>query len=160
MRRVNVNEIECVLRDEDPPAGYRGDVARVGEQIGASMMTATVRELPPGESVCPYHYEHGDEEWMLVLEGAPSVRDPDGVHELRTGDMVCFPAGPPGAHKISNHSAQSARILIFSTHNFPAVVVYPDSDKIGVYTEDESDDLLVRREDGVDYWVGEPPPGA
>jgi hypothetical protein len=40
----------------------------------------------------------------------------------------------------------------------PAVTVYPDSDKIGVYVRDGSDDLIVRRADGVDYYEGETEP--
>jgi hypothetical protein len=42
--------------------------------------------------------------------------------------------------------------MILSTKASPAVAVYPDSDKIGVYTDDESDDVMVRRESDVDYW--------
>ena len=54
-------------------------------------------DLDPGESVCPYHYEHPEEEWLLVLAGRPTLRDPDGEHELAEGDLVCFLEGPDGA---------------------------------------------------------------
>jgi hypothetical protein len=46
---------------------------------------------------------------------------------------------------------------MFSTVKHPAVTVYPDSDKIGVYTGgDRSDDVIVRRSSGVGYFDGEP----
>jgi hypothetical protein len=35
------------------------------------------------------------------------------------------------------------------------VTVYPDSDKVGVYTADETDDVIVPRSADVDYWHGE-----
>ena len=38
----------------------------------------TVYELPPGQSICPYHYELGDEEWLIVLAGRPTLRTPEG----------------------------------------------------------------------------------
>ena len=41
---------------------------------------------------------------------------------------------------------------MLSTRQEPAVVVYPDSHKLGIWPEDRSDHILVRRESGVDYW--------
>jgi hypothetical protein len=41
---------------------------------------------------------------------------------------------------------------MLSTKHDPAVAVYPDSDKIGVWSGDERDQIMVRRESGVDYW--------
>ena len=72
------------------------------------------------------------------------------------GDLVCFPAGPAGAHKLTNRSAAVARTLMFSSAREPAVVVYPDSDKIGVWPGTDADSIMVSRADGaVDYWEGE-----
>ena len=50
------------------------------------------------------------EEWLLVLAGTPTLRDPDGEHELEPGDLVCFPEGPEGAHKVTNRARGAARI--------------------------------------------------
>jgi hypothetical protein len=47
-------------------------------------------------------------------------------------------------------------VLILSTKGFPAVAVYPDSDKLGVWTLDDKDHVMVRRSDAVDYWEGRP----
>jgi uncharacterized cupin superfamily protein len=112
---------------------------------------ASVYVLDEGQSVCPYHWEAGDEEWLLVLDGRPTVRTPEGEEELGPGDVVCFPAGPEGAHKASNPRSEAVRIVIFSTRNEPAVAVYPDSDKIGVWPPGK----LFRGGDAVDYWEGE-----
>ena len=38
---------------------------------------------------------------------------------------------------------------------YPAVSVYPDSDKIGIFTGEKRDDLLVERSSGVDCYHGE-----
>ena len=65
---------------------------------------------------------------------------------------MCFPGGPDGAHKLTNSGDGTVRMLIVSTNNLPAVAVYPDSDKIGVWTEGGRDNIMVRRESGVDYY--------
>ena len=151
MRRFNVNsEIEY-----DPePHGYRHGREKLAPLLGATRMAGSLYELPPGESNCPYHYE-SNEEWLLVLSGAVTVRHPGGEDVLEAGDIVCFPAGPDGAHKLTNRSDGTVRMLMLSTKDFPAVAVYPDSDKIGVWTEDRRDNILVRRTSGVGYYDGE-----
>jgi uncharacterized cupin superfamily protein len=154
-RRVNVFGADV----EDwagRPDGYRLAFARLAPQIGATRIGATIYDVPPGQSTFPYHYEHGCEEWLLVIAGRPSLRHPGGEDELEPGDLVCFPEGPEGAHKVTNRTGEAARLMILSTKAFPAVAVYPDSDKVGIFTEDEADDVMVRRESGVDYWDREP----
>ena len=151
MRRVRLSDASF---DYDPtdPAGFRSGMARFGRDLGSEDSGATLYELPPGEAVCPYHYEYGEEEWALVLEGMPSARTPDGTEQLAPLDLVFFPKGPEGAHQIRNDGDAPARILMWSTVVLPTATVYPDSDKIGVWTGNKADDMLVRRESGVEYF--------
>jgi uncharacterized cupin superfamily protein len=142
--------------DPDDPAGYRAGHAHVGRASGGKDLHVRLYEVPPGESICPYHYEY-EEEWTLVLEGALVLRTPDGERPLARGDVVCFPAGPAGAHKLTNAEDDAARALMFSSAREPAVAVYPDSDKIGVWPGDDADRVMLRRSDGnVDYYDGDP----
>jgi uncharacterized cupin superfamily protein len=151
VRRVNLFSAEL---EEDParPDGFRFAFSRLGPQLGASLVGATIYELQPGQTTFPYHYEYGCEEWLLVVGGRPTLRDPEGLHELEPGDVVCFPEGPEGAHAVTNGTDEPVRVVILSTKAFPAVAVYPDSDKIGVWTGNEADEVMVRRESGVEYW--------
>lgn len=151
MRRMNLFTAE-VGHDADDPAGYESGYVRLGPLIGAERIGATIYQLGPGQSNCPYHYEYGCEEWLLVVEGRPTIRHPEGEDELEPGDLVCFPEGPTGAHKVTNLTESAVRVMILSTKGDPAVAVYPDSDKIGVWTGSDADQLIVRRESGVDYW--------
>jgi uncharacterized cupin superfamily protein len=155
MQRLNIFDTEFE-RDADDPEGYSSGYVKVAPAIGGKTMAGTLYELPPGNSNCPYHYE-SDEEWLLVLEGTLTVRHPEGTDELGPGDLVCFPAGPDGAHKLTNRGDEAVKMLIVSTANLPAVAVYPDSDKIGIFTEGRRDNVMVRRESDVDYWDGEKP---
>ena len=151
MRRFNLFAAE-VEYDGTDPEGYRAGAVRFGPLVGAAMLGGTIYELPEGESICPYHYEYGNEEWLVVLEGRPTLRHPGGEDELERGDVVCFPEGPEGAHKLTNRTRATVRVLMLSTQREPSVAVYPDSDKIGVWPGDERDNVLVRRESAVDYW--------
>ena len=155
MRRFNIFKAE-VEHDVEDPDGYRGGGIRIAPLLGAAMLGATLYELPPGQAICPYHYEYGNEEWLVVLSGRPWLRHQDGEETLEPGDAVCFPVGPEGAHSVRNRSDETVRVLMLSTHNEPSVAVYPDSDKLGVWPGDSRDNLMVRRESGVDYWDREP----
>jgi uncharacterized cupin superfamily protein len=154
MQRANLNSLQPEYDDQDPE-GYRAGMARFGPSIGAEKLGASLYELPPGQSICPYHYEYPEEEWLIVLEGRPTLRHPDGEDELEEGDVVCFPEGPEGAHKVTNRTDETVKVLMFSTKTKTAVAVYPDSDKIGIWTGNDADHVIVPRESNVDYYTGE-----
>jgi uncharacterized cupin superfamily protein len=154
MQRANVFTADFEYDDEDPP-GFRSGMANVGKAAGGTDQAVKLFELPPGESLCPYHYEY-EEEWLLVLDGQARVRTPDGEHELAAGDIVRFAKGPDGAHRVTAAPDTAARVLMFSSARTPAVAVYPDSDKIGVWPGHHADNVLLRRADGHrGYWDGE-----
>jgi uncharacterized cupin superfamily protein len=137
----------------EPPGYEQTRAVRVGEKIGATQMGMSVYELPTGQSICPYHFEWTDEEWLIVLAGAPTLRTPEGELTLERGDTVCFPAGPNGAHQVRNHRDQIARVAILSTKNPFGIAEYPDSDKVGVWAGDAH--YMLRRTSHLDYWDGE-----
>jgi uncharacterized cupin superfamily protein len=146
---------ESLEYDPSDPEGYRAGVVNVSRALGAAALAVKVFELPAGQSVCPYHYEY-EEEWLVVLDGSVAVRMPEGETTLERGEIVRFPKGPPGAHKVTNRGQPSARIMMFSSAREPAVAVYPDSDKIGVWPGNPDDHVMLRRADGaVGYFDGE-----
>jgi len=154
MSETNVFDAEIQYDDSDPD-GYRSAYARVGAAAGGKALAVKLYVLPPGQAACPYHYEY-EEEWLLVLDGEIVLRTPEGERTIGRGELVCFAPGPAGAHKTTNAGTEPARILMFSPAREPAVAVYPDSDKIGVWPGRDEDQLMVRRADGaVDYWDGE-----
>jgi len=143
--------------DPDDPEGYRAGADRIGPRIGAAQIGATIYELPPGQSICPYHYEYPEEEWLLGLAGRVVLRTPAGEEEIGPMDLACFPFGPEGAHKVTNPSEETARVMMLSTKPSPgvSVAVYPDSGKMLATTGNPEDRVMVRRESAVDYFDGE-----
>jgi uncharacterized cupin superfamily protein len=147
---VNLFDAE-LQHDADDPPGYGCDYLRTGALLGAKELALNVFELPPGQSVCPYHYENGEEEWIIVLTGHPTLRTPEGERELAPWDCVFCPTGEEGAHKVTNRTDERVRIVIWSNHAHPHTSIYPDSDKVGAWPPGK----LFRLSDAIDYYEGE-----
>ena len=154
MRRAAL--FDALEYDSSDPAGYRSAASHLTKLLGGQELAVKAFEVPPGQSLCPYHYEYV-EEWLIVLEGSVIVRTPEREEEEAVaGNAVCFPVGPDGAHKLTNRGDAPARFVMFSSAREPSVAVYPDSDKIGVWPGREEDVLMLRRADGhLDYYDGE-----
>ena len=145
-----------------PTEGWRSNVKRLvtpGHMLGMS-----VYELLPGQTQCPYHFHHGNEELILVLRGRPALRTPEGERELGPGDVVHFPRGAPGAHQVINRTGDPVRYVIADAHVTPELVEYPDSGKLAAMARTESQRggplwTMHRLDAEVDYFEGEEPRG-
>ena len=91
-------------QDQGP---FRWRRARVGRQAGARELGASVFELPPGASTFPLHAHYANEELLVVLAGRPTLRTIDGERELEEGDVVSFPTGRDGAHRVDNRTRRA-----------------------------------------------------
>ena len=156
MRTLNISAPDFQY-DADDPEGFRAGMQRLTKVLGAEQTGMSVYELPPGQAICPYHYEYGEEEWLVVLQGRPTLRHPGGSDVLGEWDVVLFPRGPEGAHGVRNETDETVRVLMFSTVIHPSATVYPDSGKIGVWTGNRDDDVMVERSSNVGYFHGEVP---
>jgi uncharacterized cupin superfamily protein len=154
MPRVSLNCPDLKL-DPDDPSGFRAAMWRFGESLGAERVGTTLYEVAPGEAVCPYHYEHSEEEWLLVLDGNPTLREPDGEHRLEPMDVAFFSPGPGGAHQVRNDTAETVRVLMWGENLYPAATTYPDSNKIGISTRAGEGGRLYRLGTELDYYDGE-----
>jgi uncharacterized cupin superfamily protein len=154
VRRFNVMTGELPVQQDRLGYTWRGRRG-LAQESGLRWFGASVFELPEGQWTFPYHYHHGLEEWLYVVAGAPTLREPAGERALSAGDLVCFPSGPDGAHAVRG----PGRVAMFSgaaSDSAASVSVYPDSDNVGVRPPGGGPDRLdFRRADAVDYWEGE-----
>jgi uncharacterized cupin superfamily protein len=147
---VNLFEVELKEDDGEPP-GYGARCARVGPLIGSEQLGLSVYELAPGLSICPYHFENAEEEWVIVLNGRPTLRTPAGERGLEPWDCAFFQTGEAGAHKVTNRTDETVRVCIWSNTLAVATSVYPDSGKVGAWPPGK----LFRLDDAVEYFDGE-----
>ena len=138
--------------------GFRSRRARIGYQLETERLGVSLWEVPPGEAAYPYHYHLTEEELVIVLSGAPTLRTPAGSRPLTRGDVVSFAPGEDGAHQLLNGGAEALAFLSVSTSGVPDVAVYPDANKIGVAERRPTGGGMrkfFRQADAVDYWLGE-----
>lgn len=139
--------------DPEHPEGFDAREADISGGIGAEHLGGALLEIPPGGRAWPYHWEAAQEEWLIVLSGAPTVRTPEGEERLAPGDVVCFPMGPEGAHQVSNPGDVPCRVVMLSNRDPVNVIVYPDSGKVGVRTPWLGSNFPQGA--AVGYWEGE-----
>src|SRR6516165_9560563 len=113
-------------QDTDRPP-FRWQRAFIGRQAGARELGASLFDIPPGGATFPFHAHHANEELLIVLAGRPTLRTPDGERELPPGEVVAFPAGSAGAHRIDNRSDEPVRLVMVSTMLAPEINEFPDT---------------------------------
>ena len=148
MRRLNLLDMDrSDWSDGQMRHGYRRRSSGVGRLLGATRIGGSLYDLGDGERTFPYHFHYGMEEWLIVVDGTPTLRGQGHERELRPGDVVCFPVGPEGAHQVRGPGT----VLILSATRSPEVIEYVDSGKIAVRPPGK----IFRTESEVDYWEGE-----
>jgi uncharacterized cupin superfamily protein len=128
--------------------------ARLGRQAGSEKLGMSLFELPPGEAAYRFHFHLAEEELVILLEGTPSLRTPEGWREMEEGEVVCFRVGEEGGHQIVNRGEKPVRFLSISNQQ-PDIVVWPDSDSVSVFErlpEGGGLNLHFRTADSVGYF--------
>ena len=144
------------VQDEGDPPGYEVPYVRLGPLVGARGARPERVRARAGMSVCPYHYEVPSEEWLIVLAGeadAPRSRGRDGARPRRRRLLPAGARGCPQADEPRDRRGCSSRCSRHTDDR--SLSVYPDSDKVGIWSGDGDVALLVPRSAAVDYWHGE-----
>lgn len=122
-----------------------------GKQLGCSLF-----EVEPGATAFPYHAHAANEESVYVLSGKGTMRVGDVTFAVSTGDYCTFQAGKGAAHQLINTSNEVLRYLCISTNNEPDVMLYPESNKIGISASALVDEkLFFPASSAVPYFVNE-----
>jgi uncharacterized cupin superfamily protein len=156
--RVNVTLYASDWDVERQRDGVPERLIHLGRRLAGELLGATMFEVEPRWQSY-YHLHHGNEELLLVVEGAPSVRTTEGERELRPGDLVLFRRGAEGAHQIANRSDRPARFVVFSSMVQPDVVELPEADAVGAMAggvptagRDTPLELWFRRDAAIGYF--------
>ena len=121
---------------------------------GAKNTLVSVYEVPPGKAAYPYHYHHKNEETFYIISGEGNLKTPGGERRVGAGELLFFPTGPEGAHKLTNSSETENLVYIdFDVVHDIDIAVYPDSDKIGIWGQGINQ--IFPRSADVEYYEGE-----
>ncbi len=123
--------------------------------FGEAKHTAvSVYEIPPGKAAYPYHFHYKNEETFYIISGEGLLKTPAGEKPVAPGELLFFPTGPEGAHKLSNPSKTENLVYIdFDSVHDVDIAVYPDSDKIGIWGMGVNE--VFQQLDAVPYYHGE-----
>ena len=145
---------------EDIPVGHRAEhegyeyFRRKFVPFGEAKQThVCVYEIPPGKAAYPYHYHMKDEETFYILRGEGTLRTPQGEKPVRAGDLIFFPAGAEGAHKLFNTGSEPLMYIDFDVIHDLDAAIYPDSGKIGVWGKNIN--RVYPMDANVGYYTGE-----
>ena len=117
--------------------------------------TVAIMEIPPLKTAYPCHYHQAVTEVFYIISGLGKLETPDGDHQVTAGDVIIFPPGPDGAHKIWNASASEPLVYFDCDTVAPADVVhYPHSGKVGMIVNG-TPTAYHRNADAVTYYDGE-----
>lgn len=112
-------------------------------------------ELEPLKSAYPRHYHKYNTECFYIISGSGKVETNNKTLKVTSGDIIVFPCGEAGTHKIINTSKKEKLLYLdFDTTNSPDIIKYPDSGKIGIIEHNISS-LFYKENSQVDYYDGE-----
>lgn len=133
--------------------GYEYDRRKFVARGEAGSTQVSVYEIPPGKAAYPYHYHLKDEETFYILSGEGLLKTPDGERKVTAGELLFFPAGSEGAHKLTNTGTDKLVYIDFDVIHDLDAAIYPDSGKIGVWGKNIN--RVYPMDANVDYYEGE-----
>ncbi len=113
--------------------GGLGDYAYqlLSDPGGITQIGAFIEILPPGSRSSFRHWHEGEDEMVVMLEGAVVLVEDQEV-PLQAGDVATWPAGLPVGHCLHNRSVAEARYLVIGSRRVQDVIHYPDHDLVTV----------------------------
>jgi uncharacterized cupin superfamily protein len=127
------------------------DVSRAKKGINPENLNFDFRQLNPDQYSAPYHFHRYAEELFLIISGSATMRTPNGLEIVYSGDLIFFEKGETGAHQLYNHTTEPCVYLDIRTYIGYDVAEYPDSDKILIAPSFE----IFRKDSKTGYFEGE-----
>lgn len=122
---------------------------KLGDFFGLRNFGINLTQLAPGAASALMHHHSAQDEFIFVLEGAPTVVMGEREFVLQPGDCVGFPAGTGVAHQIVNRSEASVSYIEVGDRAAGDVVEYPHDDLAFAKTADGA--LILVHKDGRPY---------
>jgi uncharacterized cupin superfamily protein len=138
--KINNNAMATILKSEQREFkedankinNFRlfSDVSRIKNGINPQNLNFDLRQLNPGQYCAAYHFHRYAEELFMIISGSATLRTPNGLEVVNSGDLLFFEKGETGAHQLYNHTTEPCIYLDVRTFIGYDVCEYPDSNKI------------------------------
>lgn len=127
------------------------DISRAKKGINPQNLNFDLRQLNPGQYSAPYHFHRYAEELFMIISGSATLRIPNGLEIVNSGDMIFFELGETGVHQLYNHTTDNCTFLDIRTYIGFDVCEYPDSNKLFIAPTCE----IFDKDSQVSYFQGE-----
>lgn len=127
------------------------DVSIMKSGLKPENLNFDLRQLNPDQYSAPYHFHRYAEELFMIISGSATLRTPNGLEIVNSGDLIFFEKGKTGAHQLYNHTSETCIYLDIRTYIGYDVAEYPDSDKIFIAPSRE----IFNKGSQTDYFDGE-----
>ena len=127
------------------------DISRAKNGINPQNLNFDLRQLNPDQYSAPYHFHRYAEELFMIISGSATLRTPNGLQIVNSGDMIFFELGETGAHQLYNHTTDNCTFLDIRTYIGFDVCEYPDSNKLFIAPSYE----IFKKDSQVSYFEGE-----
>ena len=146
--------IEWELR-QPYPAPYHNALAgryrrALGDSLGLTQYGVNISKLEPGAVSSLRHWHTAEDEFILILEGTPTLVTDDGEQVLGPGTAAGFPAHTENGHRLENRSDDNVLYLEVGTRAVRDMVAYPDAD-LEMIKEESGKKRTFRHKDGTPY---------
>jgi uncharacterized cupin superfamily protein len=142
--------------------GMQSDDVLVGAALQLTQLGCVYTEVAPGETSCPYHVHHAEDEMLVILSGEGDYRFGGTIYKVKGGDVLGAPMGDASyAHQLINTGTETLKYLVISSKADVDVCEYPDSGKFQVMsrpvegTKRRRLRYIGREETSLDYLDGE-----
>lgn len=158
---VNIAQLDWEEREHGDE--YAAKRKKLSANTGGEKLGASLYEVPPGKAAWPRHYHLVNEEALFILSGEGTLRLGRNSVTVAEGDYVTLASGERHVHKLINDSDEPLRYLCLSTMEEPDLVMYPDSEKVGIFagaapggdSDERTYEAYHKVDDSLDYWDGE-----
>lgn len=121
----------------------------IGDAHGLTRFGVNLTEMEPGAVSALRHWHTEEDEFVYIVEGAPTLVTDAGEQELRAGMCACFPANSGDGHRLENRTDAVVRYLEVGNRSAGEKVHYPDCDLVMDKTPDGKRTFL--HADGTPY---------
>ncbi|MEZ5778220.1 MAG: cupin domain-containing protein [Paracoccaceae bacterium] len=112
----------------DGGGGFRSEDAPIGQILQLTRLGCVYTEVAPGDTACPFHVHHAEDELFVILAGKGEYRFGDQTYQVQAGDVLGAPMGGPDyAHQLFNTGSETLKYLVISSRADLDVQQFPDS---------------------------------
>ena len=127
------------------------DISKVKKGIIPENLNFDLRQLNPNQYCAAYHFHRYAEELFMIISGSATLRTPEGLEVVNSGDLIFFEKGKTGAHQLYNHTTEPCIYLDVRTFIGHDICEYPDSNKLFIVPTYE----IFNKDSQVAYFKGE-----